>query len=230
MRVDGPVPLPHHPGMRVIRLVLGDGHRSFVEALAMRLDVEPGLQVVAAVVQPEDALRAVQAQPADVAVLAVNTDTAGFLSIGAALLAARPELKLVGVAGADDPGLLARAVRAGFRGWVPKDVGIGALLEVLHAVCRGETCIPPLLLTGLLRRLTCEAEEQRAAELPFTSLTAREQEVLRAMSSGASRQEIAVQLGISPNTVRTHMQSILTKLGVHTSLAAVTLARRAGVS
>jgi DNA-binding NarL/FixJ family response regulator len=222
--------LPDHPGMHAIRVLLGDGHRSFVEALAMRLDVEPGLLVVAAVVQPEDAVRAVQAQPVDVAVLAVNSDVTGFLSVGPHLMASCPDIALVGVTGQDDPALLARAVRAGFRGWVPKDVGLGALLDVLPAVCRGETCIPPLLLTGLLRALLEGDAEQRAAELPFTSLTTREQQVLRAMSSGASRQEIAVQLGISPNTVRTHMQSILTKLGVHTSLAAVTLARRAGIS
>ena len=54
--------------------------------------------------------------------------------------------------------------------------------------------------------------------------------MLRAMSTGATRQEIAGQLAISANTVRTHTQSILVKLGVHSSLAAVNLARRAGVA
>jgi DNA-binding CsgD family transcriptional regulator len=54
--------------------------------------------------------------------------------------------------------------------------------------------------------------------------------VLKAMCSGATRGEMAEQLAISPNTVRTHMQHILAKLDVHTSLAAVTLARRAGMS
>jgi len=136
----------------------------------------------------------------------------------------------VGVAGVDDTDLLAQAVREGFRGWVPKDVGIAALLDVLEAVSRGETCIPPALLSRLLPQLLREEEEQRAAEKPLASLTARELQVLKAMSTGASRHEIAAQLGISSNTVRTHMQSILTKLGVHSSLAAVTVARRAGIS
>lgn len=216
--------------MSVTRVLLGDGHRFFVEALAMRLDVEPGLQVVGTVVRPEEAVRALQAREADVAVLAVDGDAAGFLAVAPALQAARPDLALVGVSGEDDLALLTRAVRVGFRGWVAKDVGIGALLQVLEGVSHGETRIPPRLLTGVLGQLLADDSEQRAAELPFASLTVREHEVLRAMCGGASRQEIAGLLAISPNTVRTHMQSILNKLGVHTSLAAVSLARRAGIS
>jgi DNA-binding NarL/FixJ family response regulator len=211
----------------VIRLLLAVDQRSFAEALAMRLDAEPGLQVVAAVLQPEQAVHAVQAHPVDVAVLAVDGE--GFLTVAPQLLDVRPELKLVGVTGVDDPGLLARAVRQGFRGWVPKDVGIDVLLDVLAAVHRDETCIPPLLLTRLLQHLLHAPDEKRATELTVAGLTAREHQVLRAMTNGATRQEIAAQLSISPNTVRTHMQSILTKLGVHTSLAAVNLARRAGI-
>jgi DNA-binding NarL/FixJ family response regulator len=226
---DRPESARGHLDVRVIRLLLADRHRSFVEALAVPLGAEPDLEVVAVVVQPEEALRAIRFQPVDVAVLSVDGGGGGFLDIGAALLATRPELKLVGVADGDDDAVLVRAVRYGFRGWVLKDVGIGALLDAVHAVCRGETCIPPLSMTRLLHRLLEGEVDQHAAELPFASLTAREQQVLRAMSTGAGGQEIAMQLGISPNTVRTHVQSILTKLGVHTSLAAVTLARRAGI-
>ena len=65
VRVDAAGPLPEHPGMQMTRVLLADGHRSFVEALAMRLDAEPGLQVVGVVVQPEEALRIVTAQPVD---------------------------------------------------------------------------------------------------------------------------------------------------------------------
>lgn len=230
LKVDRPTAEPEHRSMHQIRVVLGDGHRSFVEALAMRLDAERGFEVVATAWRPEETMRAVRAQPVDVAVLAVDGKTGGFLDLGDRLLALRPALKLVGVTNGDDPTALLHAVRSGFRAWVPKDVGICVLLDVLHAVCRGETWIPPVLLTRLLHELFSEREEQRAAELPLASLTAREQEVLRVMARGASRQEIAGQLDISSNTVRTHTQSILNKLGVHSSLAAVTLARRAGVT
>ncbi len=215
--------------MRETRVLLADDHRSFAEALGLRLDAEPGLRVVGVVVDPAAALSIVRGRPVDVAVLAVESMHCTFLGLADELLATRPGLKLVGVTGADDPAVLVRAVRVGFRGWVPKDVGIGSLLEVIHGVVRGETCIPPLLLTSLLHDLLTEEEEARAAERPLSSLTGREREVLRAMSSGANRTEIAELLAISPNTVRTHAQSILTKLEVHTSLAAVMIARRAGL-
>jgi DNA-binding NarL/FixJ family response regulator len=229
LRVDRDSPVPEHRSMHGIRVVLGDGHRSFVEALAMRLDAECDLDVVGTVWQAEDTLRTVRSQPVDVAVLAVDGD-AGFVEMGQRLLAVRPELKLVGVTSGDDTAALVTAVRNGFRAWVPKDIGICVLVDVIHAVCHGETWIPPTILTRLLHSLLQEQDAQRAAELPLATLTRREQDVLRAMAKGATRQEIAGELAISSNTVRTHTQSILTKLGVHSSLAAVTLARRAGVA
>src|SRR6478752_2356394 len=98
VRVDGTGPLPEHPGMQMTRILLADGHRSFVEALAMRLNEEPGLQVVGVVVQPEEAVRVVTTQPVDVAVLAVDNTPHGYVGIGSRLQAIRPGLKLVGVA------------------------------------------------------------------------------------------------------------------------------------
>lgn len=213
-----------------VRVLLGDAHRSFVEALALRLDAEEGIRVVETVVRPEEAVKVVSSQPVDVAVLAVGTDADGFVGIGRRLTRTQPGIKLVAVAADDDTALLARAVGEGFSGWVPKDVGIGSLLDVLQGVCEGETRIPPLLLSRLMPYLVREAENKRTAAEPLGGLTARERQVLKAMVSGSSRQEIAEQLDISSNTVRTHMQSILAKLGVHSSLAAVAMARRAGLS
>ena len=76
LQVDPLTSLPDDHGMREIRLVLGDGHRSFIEALAMRLDMECDLDVVGTVWEPEETLRAVRAQPVDVAVLAVDGESA----------------------------------------------------------------------------------------------------------------------------------------------------------
>jgi len=212
-----------------VRVLLGDAHRSFVEALALRLDAEEGIEVVATVVLPEEAVQVAGSQTIDVAVLAVGPGPAGFVSIGRRLSKLQPAIKLVAVAADDDTALLARAVNEGFSGWVSKEVGIGALLEVVHAVCRGETRIPPLLLSRLMPHLIRHSQADRSDE-PLAALTARERQVLKAMVGGLSRQEIAEDLDISSNTVRTHMQSILSKLGVHSSLAAVAMARREGLS
>jgi DNA-binding NarL/FixJ family response regulator len=215
------------PGRPPLRVVLADPHRSVVEAVAMRLSVEPDLAVVGAVERPEELLRIACTQPVDVAVLTVGTED-DFLDTGGRLRQLCPGLGLVAVGECDDLEVVARALRSGFSGWVPKELGVTALLDSIRAVRRGETWIPPLLLTRLLPYLLDQQPSDPGREGPFASLTAREFDVLHAMARGATRQEIAAELAISANTVRTHMQKILAKLGVHTSLAAVALARRSG--
>src|SRR3954447_13507600 len=101
VRVDGAPEYAQHPGMEKTRVLLADGHRSFVAALAMRLDAEHNLQVVATTMQPEDAIRIVSAQPIDVAVLAADIEF-GFIAIGKRLQEIRPGIQLVAMASGDD--------------------------------------------------------------------------------------------------------------------------------
>lgn len=212
-----------------IHVLVAGSLPAVVEPLGMRLDAEPGLRVMGTVVEPQEALRAVRARPAEVAILAL-AGGADFLAIAEALRAARPGLELVGLPDGDDVRLLERAVRHGFRGWVPMASDVSSLLDAVRAVHRGETAIPPLLLTGLLTRLLEVWPERAEPHSPFAALSSRELQVLRELARGGTRFDIAEELGISPNTVRTHTQSILAKLGVHSSVAAVTLARRAGLA
>jgi DNA-binding NarL/FixJ family response regulator len=218
------------PSGAEIRVLVAGPLAAVVEPLGLRLDAEPGLQVTGTVVEPSEALRALRIRPAEVAVLALAAGPVDFLALADALRAARPGIALVGLPDDDDVRLLERAVRHGVRGWVPMGCGVSALLDAVRAVHRGETAIPPLLLTGLLTRLLQERPAPSAAGSPFAALSSREMEVLRELARGGTRFDIAEELGISPNTVRTHTQSILAKLGVHSSVAAVTLARRAGLA
>jgi DNA-binding NarL/FixJ family response regulator len=183
---------------------------------------------VAAVAQHQEAVRVARSEPLGVAI--VDVDQEALVSLGEVLQQNRPRPALVALSDQGSPAVLTRAVRHGFRGWVPKDADPERLIEVVHAVSRGETCIPPLLLTGMLGHLLQEQADERSTGLLLAPLTLRERQVLRAMTRGACPQEIANDLRISPNTVRTHSQHILSKLGVHSSLAAVRLARRAGLT
>jgi DNA-binding NarL/FixJ family response regulator len=213
----------------VIRLLIADAQRAFAEALAMQFDAEPGLEVVAAVASAEEAVRATRARPVDLAVIDVDEDDS-FLALGDRLRRIRPGIALVAITGgANGAATLTYAVHQGVRGWVSKSADPSELLDVVQRVHGGETCIPPPLLTGLLDGLLSELADERAADRLLGSLTARERQVLEAMARGSGRREIAGELGISVNTVRTHTQSILAKLDVHTALAAVRVARRAGL-
>lgn len=218
----------------MIRLLVAGPQRAFAEALALGIGAEPGIEVVATATSPEEVLGATGAGPLDlacidIAVLDMDADET-FVALADRLRELRPGIGLVGLTGGDDEtAALTSAVHRGVRGWVRKSADIGEFLDVLRAVHRGETRIPALLLTGLLDRLLSELAEERAADRLLASLTARERQVLEAMSRGASRPEIADELAISVDTVRTHTQNVLTKLKVHSSLAAVRVARRAGL-
>ena len=143
--------------------------------------------------------------------------------------AAHPELRVVVLAVTDDPRRTVRALQAGASGWVAKESSLGRLTAIVRGVLRDETHIPPLLLTGVVRELTAARRDRTESERLVESLTPREQQVLRCMVAGLGRQAVADRLYLSPHTVRTHMQNVLGKLGVHSTLAAVAVARRAGV-
>ncbi|PWI46024.1 response regulator transcription factor [Streptomyces sp. ICBB 8177] len=143
--------------------------------------------------------------------------------------AGHPATRTVVLAERDDPRRAARALQAGAAGWVAKDSSLSRLLAVIRGVLRDETHLPPALLTGVLRELTAARRHRTESERLVESLTPREREVLRCMVAGLGRKAVAERLYLSPHTVRTHMQNVLGKLGVHSTLAAVALARRAGV-
>lgn len=144
-------------------------------------------------------------------------------------LLAHPGLRLVVLAGRDDAGTAARLLAAGALGWVAKDSSLARLTHVLRGVLRDETHLPPALLTGVLREMTRERQGRGEYQRLADALTPRELEVLRCMLAGMGRKAVAERLYLSPHTVRTHMQNVLGKLGVHSTLAAVAVARRAGV-
>lgn len=153
----------------------------------------------------------------------------GGIALVARLQADHPDLRTIVLAERDDATRAAAALQAGACGWVAKDSSLSRLLHVVRGVLKGETHLPPLLLTEVLEELTASRKHRSESERLVHSLTPREYEVLRCMVAGLGRKAVAERLYLSPHTVRTHMQNVLGKLGVHSTLAAVALARRAGV-
>lgn len=153
----------------------------------------------------------------------------GGMALVARMRAEYPGARCIVLAERDDARYAAAALQAGAFGWVGKNSSLARLLQVIRGVAQDETHLPPLLLTGALRELTADRRHRSESELLVESLTPREHEVLRCMVAGLGRKAVAERLYLSPHTVRTHMQNVLGKLGVHSTLAAVALARRAGV-
>ncbi|MFD4787963.1 LuxR C-terminal-related transcriptional regulator [Streptomyces sp. NPDC058459] len=235
-----------------IRVLVVDDHRIFAESLAAALAAEPDVDVSAAGSGPA-ALRCLEraatdgrrydvllvdadlgrALPGGRAAVPVQAGDAEGLVDGISLVAgvrsAQAGVRTVVLAERDDAHRAALALQAGASGWVAKDCSLSRLLTVIRGVLRDETHLPAALLTGVLKELTAARKHRSESERLVQSLTPREREVLRCMVAGLGRKAVAERLFLSPHTVRTHMQNVLGKLGVHSTLAAVALARRAGV-
>lgn len=235
-----------------IRVLVVDDHRIFAESLAAALAAEPDVDVSAAGSGPA-ALRCLERAVAEgrrFDVLLVDADLgavagavpapreagsgpppggADGIALVAGVRVSHPGVRTVVLAERDEPRRAALALQAGASGWVAKDCSLSRLLAVVRGVLREETHLPPALLTGVLRELTAARKHRTDSERLVESLTPREHEVLRCMVAGLGRKDVAARLFLSPHTVRTHMQNVLGKLGVHSTLAAVALARRAGV-
>lgn len=240
-----------------IRVLVVDDHRIFAESLAAALAAEPDVDVAAAGSGPAalrcleraategrgydvilvDAELGLPRPPGRPAVLPAQASAGSGgesgpvdgISLVAGIRALRSSVRTVVLAEKDDPRRAALALQAGACGWVAKDSSLQRLLAVIRGVLRDETHLPPALLTGVLRELMADRKHRTESEQLVESLTPREREVLRCMVAGLGRKAVAERLYLSPHTVRTHMQNVLGKLGVHSTLAAVALARRAGV-
>jgi DNA-binding NarL/FixJ family response regulator len=213
-----------HPSVKYL-LVLDD-YVTFADAIASRLDAEPGVRAFAATTA-EQARWVMGGHYFDGLLLDIDLDGHNGLRFAAEVLAAQPDLRIVVVTGGSDVRQLIDAVRLGVYGWVPKDEPIEHLLAVVRGALRGETWIPPRLLTTVLAELKSSRRDVSQSDLLVGKLTRREREVLGFLVMGMSADAIASQLFLSRNTVRTHIQNLIGKLGVHSAVAAVAVARRA---
>ena len=141
-----------------------------------------------------------------------------------------PCLAVVVVSDVTDTELLVATFRAGARAWVHASASVDELMRVVHGVARGETWVPPDLLTVLLQTLLTSEGAKEQAQDALAVLSAREREILECLAQGMTRAQIVERFTLSPHTVRTHIGHVLTKLEVHNTLSAVSIARKAGLA
>jgi two-component system, NarL family, response regulator LiaR len=222
------VPAPTRDPIR--RVAVLDEHRMFAEALALSLAAEPDLRVVhhGALSEPDPADRVAATRP-DVVVVDVAPAGQRAGELVAGLLAAHPGGRVLVLTGDRDPVRLVDAVRAGASGWLTKDRPPGDLLAAVRAIGRGHGWLAPADLGVVLPALRAELDPTGRRPDPLAVLSRQERRVLVALVDGAGGAEIAAALRVSEGTVRTHLHKVFGKLGVHSRLEAVRVARAAGM-
>jgi DNA-binding NarL/FixJ family response regulator len=212
-----------------LRVLLVDGHQVVADALSVWLSGEPDIIIVATAASIRSAESAAHAFRPDVAIVDIDCRDENGLELVAWLQLRHPDCKVVVLSGEANARTAADAIRVGASAFVTKFSRADELVQAVRGVSRGESWIDRRLLTDVLRYLRVRAQGMTEPEARVASLTRREREVLECLIVGLDRRGIAERLYLSPNTVRTHVKHILKKLDVHSSLAAVSLALRAGV-
>lgn len=215
-------------GPAVSRILVLDGYVTFAEALARRLNAEPGMQAFAATTIGQ-ARRMLAGSRYDILLLDVEIDGQDGLRFADEALSGDPDIRIVVVTAGEADSQVVEAVWVGVSGWVPKSEPIEHLLAVVRGARRGETWIPPPLLTHVLAELKAARRDHSERDALVARLTRREKEIMRCLVAGMSVDATAARLYLSRNTVRTHIQNVLGKLNVHSAVAAVAVARRAGL-
>ena len=203
-----------------LRVLVALEHVLFRESVRSALEREPDLSVVVAL----DSCASIVDEAARVRPRVAVIDAAlggGNVIDTVRTLRAQPHAPAVVCIGVGaDHRFVVQAVRAGMNGYVSRNSPVTELMSAVRAVDRGEMAIPRRMLAGVVQRLLGSDDIREDALERISRLTHRERRVLALLSKGATNATVASAMFISPLTARTHIQNVLTKLGVHSRLEA----------
>jgi DNA-binding NarL/FixJ family response regulator len=208
-----------------ISVFVVDAERTFADALSARLEAEEDIDIVMPLHPKAPAPSLILGRHADVVLLDADLPDRAAVNLCEELAGRSEAPRVVMMSSGSQADRIADAVRAGAAGWVRKDESLDHLLRVVRGVVAGETWLPRAEMGAVLRLLLEEREHRRESDRLLAALTPREREILSCLADGAGRRDVAERLHLSANTVRTHLQNLMAKLGVHSTLEAVALTR-----
>jgi two-component system nitrate/nitrite response regulator NarL len=213
----------------VAGLVLGDQHGVFLDALATVLE-QSGHAVLGTGRSGPHVVELVRRHRPDICLLDRRFACGdGFQLIGPVRIAS-PATKVVVLSSEHDMDGMRYALSAGAAGYVHKSRGVAELLVAIRQVMNGQVAFDVPDSSSRLPSLMVEVnEDRRAARRLAAHLTPRERQCLQMLADGMDTEAMMAKLGVSRTTIRTHIQAVLFKLGVHSRLQAVSLALRYGL-
>ena len=221
-----------------IKVLIADDQKIVREGLVSLISLLPGITVVGAATDGDDAVRqALELEP-DVVLMDLNMPRCNGVEATERLRRLRPEARVVVLTTYSDDSWVFSALQAGARGFLTKDAGADEILRAITDVAAGHAQLDPAVQRRLLDALSSgdwrggdrADSAARDAAKPPEGLTPREAEVLAHIAAGESNTEIAATLFVSEATVKTHINHIFTKTGLRDRAQLVGYAFRTGLA
>jgi DNA-binding NarL/FixJ family response regulator len=209
-------------GEEPVRVLIVEDHTVVAEGLAALINQQGDMKVVGKASTVAECIPAAAELTPDVILLDFRLPDGTGAEAAAAIRTIRPEAKMIFLTREDSDAARFAAVQSGASAFIHKSKAASEVVTTIRDVARGRMLITPRTIATLLAK-------RRAIDVQLESLTAREKEVLRLMAEGLPSRGVAARLGISYTTVRTHIRSLGSKLGVHSKLEAIVKARELGL-
>jgi RNA polymerase sigma factor (sigma-70 family) len=206
-----------------------DDHTLLAHALETAFSHDPEIEVVGCATSIAEAVQLVSNGPVDIAVIDFHLPDGNGAEAAERLRALNPAVRTA-ILTADGSGeTFAAAVDAGINGFAHKWQPLTDVIDLVKRVARGEQVLPTADLLALVDRQRRQHSKAQNLAQSLSPLTARERQILDRVTDGLDNRTIAATMGISPATVRSHVQRILGKLGLHSKLEAMAWANDAGL-
>jgi DNA-binding NarL/FixJ family response regulator len=199
-----------------------DDHRTFADLLALALSEQPDLRCAGTAHSVHEGLALAHSLRPDIVVMDVRLGDGDGIEATAELTAWRPEMRVIVLTAHASQALMERSAAAGACCLLPKDGSLDDMLAALRGARRDGFVVHPSLLKSLM-------SGPRDPHPRAPQLTTREQEILEMLAKGLDARTVSRQLGISLSTCRGYVHNLLVKLGAHSQLEAVVIARRRGL-
>jgi DNA-binding NarL/FixJ family response regulator len=200
-----------------IRILIAEDHIVVRQGFIALLRMVPGFEVIAEASDGSQALALYRQHRPDVALMDLRMPGMGGVETITAIRKEFPDARIIVLTTFDGDEDIFRAIQAGARAYLLKGMSADELIDAIQTVHRGRSRIPPAIAERLAERVSGNA------------LTERETEVLKTIVAGKSNKEIAAALFISEATVKTHINNLLSKLGVTDRTQAATMALHRGI-
>jgi DNA-binding NarL/FixJ family response regulator len=213
-----------------LTVLIVDDHRLFRQGLIGLLGTRPDLvQVVGEAATGREAITMTRSLRPDLALMDIAMPEGTGLDALQTIRERMPETAVVMLTASDENEHLRRAMRLGAAGYLLKDLDAQELFKLIAGVANGEAAITRAMAARMLKDLVQDQEEPAPESTLLGDLTEREIDVLRLVAQGVSNPEIAEELYITVNTVKTHLRNILDKLHVENRTQAATYAVQKGL-